>query len=276
MKSERSESVAHLEAPAALTPDASPAGAGIVVEVHQVGKIYSQSVGRGLLRERLLSVFRGGPSHPFHALRDVSFRIKAGESLGILGPNGAGKSTLLSIISGILYPDTGSVSVNGTVAALLELGSGFHYDLTGRENILLNASLLGLSRKQVYERFDDIVAFSGLEGFIDEPLRTYSTGMVMRLAFSVAVNTGPDILIIDEVLAVGDQEFQAKCIKKIYELKAAGHTLICVSHSGPLIEQLCDTGLWLDHGRVIAQGEAHEVARAYQSAASRSTTAGSA
>jgi ABC-type polysaccharide/polyol phosphate transport system ATPase subunit len=276
MASEHSESVANLEALGSATSPARPACAGTVVDVHQVGKIYSQSVGRGLLRERLVSVFRGKSSNPFHALRDVSFRIKAGESLGILGPNGAGKSTLLSIIAGILYPDTGSVTVNGTVAALLELGSGFHYDLTGRENILLNASLLGLSRKQVYARFDDIVAFSGLEGFIEEPLRTYSTGMVMRLAFSVAVNTSPDILIIDEVLAVGDQQFQAKCISKIYQLKAAGHTLICVSHSGSLIEQLCDTGLWLDHGRVIAQGEAHEVVRAYESGAPSCSTAGSA
>jgi ABC-type polysaccharide/polyol phosphate transport system ATPase subunit len=273
MATQRSESLAHLEVLPPPALDARPAEASYVVEVHQVTKTYSQSVGRGLLRERLTSMFHGVPSNPFYALRDVSFRVKAGESLGILGPNGAGKSTLLSVISGIRYPEAGSVSVNGSIAALLELGSGFHYDLTGRENITLNASLLGLSRKQVSERFESIVAFSELQDFIDEPLRTYSTGMVMRLAFSVAVNTNPDILIIDEVLAVGDQQFQAKCIKKIYELKAAGHTLICVSHSGSLIETLCDTALWMDHGRVVMQGDVHEVVRGYEKGASRTTTA---
>jgi lipopolysaccharide transport system ATP-binding protein len=272
MTAENSESVAHLETPTSPEANLLPADTNIVVEVHQVCKIYQQSVGRSLLRDRIAAMFHGTPANPFYALRDVSFRIRAGESLGILGPNGAGKSTLLSVISGIHYPDAGSVSVKGSVAALLELGSGFHFDLTGRENILLNASLLGLSRKQVYERFDDIVAFSELADFIDEPLRTYSTGMVMRLAFSVAVNTTPDILIIDEVLAVGDQKFQAKCIRKIRELKASGHTLICVSHSGALIEDLCDTCLWLDHGRVVMQGEANDVVRAYQNGASMSTT----
>lgn len=264
MAIDRSDSVAHLEPQLAPGDESIEKAMGYAVEVHQVSKMYSQSVGRGLLRERLAAIFRGAPAHPFYALRDVSFRVRAGDSLGILGANGAGKSTLLSIISGIRYPDTGSVKVNGSVAALLELGSGFHFDLTGRENVTLNASLLGLSRKQVAERFDDIVAFSELEDFIDEPLRTYSTGMVMRLAFSVAVNTNPDILIIDEVLAVGDQRFQTKCIKKIYELKAAGHTLICVSHSGSLIETLCDTAVLLDHGRVVTQGMVRDVVHVYE------------
>jgi lipopolysaccharide transport system ATP-binding protein len=273
MATQRSESLAHLETLPSPAPDSRPAEADYVVEVHHLTKTYSQSVGRSLLRERLTSMFHGAPSNPFYALRDVSFRVKAGESLGILGPNGAGKSTLLSVISSIHHPDAGSVSVNGSIAALLELGSGFHYDLTGRENITLNASLLGLDRKQVRERFASIVAFSELEDFIDEPLRTYSTGMVMRLAFSVAVNTNPDILIIDEVLAVGDQQFQSKCIKKIFELKAAGHTLICVSHSAALIETLCDTGLWLNHGRAVMQGDVREVVRAYEAGATRATTA---
>ncbi|MCL5743093.1 MAG: ABC transporter ATP-binding protein [Acidobacteria bacterium] len=265
--------VVQLETMAPPTANSVPLSDHIVVEVNQASKIYQHSVGRSLLRDRIAAMFHRAPKHAFYALRDVSFRIRAGESLGILGPNGAGKSTLLSVISGIHYPDEGSVSVNGSVAALLELGSGFHFDLTGRENILLNASLLGLSRKQVYERFGDIVAFSELADFIDEPLRTYSTGMVMRLAFSVAVNTTPDILIIDEVLAVGDQNFQAKCIRRIRELKAAGHTLICVSHSGSLIEDLCDICLWLDHGRMVMMGPVRDVVRAYQQSATMSTTA---
>jgi len=267
---EVSESAAQQKARTAFPAEAQEA---LVVEAHKVTKVYQQSVGRSLLRDRIAAMFRGVPSHPFYALRDVSFRVDKGESLGILGPNGAGKSTLLSIISGHRDPDSGSVPVNGSIAALLELGSGFHYDLTGRENIALNASLLGLSRKQLRERFDSIVAFSELEDFIDEPLRTYSTGMVMRLAFSVAVNTNPDILIIDEVLAVGDQRFQAKCIQRIHELKAAGHTLICVSHSGSLIETLCEKALWLDHGRTVALGDVREVVRAYSKSAARSAGA---
>jgi ABC-type polysaccharide/polyol phosphate transport system ATPase subunit len=259
----RGESLANLASHAVAEGDVRHKRGAAVVEVHQVSKIYTQHVARGLLRERLVAMFRSATAHPFYALRGVSLRVNAGESLGILGPNGAGKSTLLSIISGLCYPDAGTVTVNGTVAALLELGSGFHYDLTGRENVALNASLLGLTRKQLRERFDNIVAFAELEDFIDEPLRTYSSGMVMRLAFSVAVNTNPDILIIDEVLAVGDQRFQDKCIKRIYELKAAGRTLICVSHSSRLIEALCDTALWLDHGSVAAYGDVHDVVKAY-------------
>ncbi|MCE5306600.1 MAG: ABC transporter ATP-binding protein [Acidobacteriales bacterium] len=263
MTSGSGENPANLKTPAVTEAEVTRERDAAVVEVHQVSKIYTQHMARTLLRERLAALFRGKTSHPFYALRGVSLRVNAGESLGILGPNGAGKSTLLGIISGLCYPDSGSVTVKGSIAALLELGSGFHYDLTGRENVALNASLLGLNRKQLRERFDTIVAFAELEDFIDEPLRTYSSGMVMRLAFSVAVNTNPDILIIDEVLAVGDQRFQEKCVKRIYELKAAGHTLICVSHSGQLIEALCDTGLWLDHGSVVAYGDVHDVVKAY-------------
>ena len=245
-------------------------GSAAIVEVHEVSKRYAHGAGRKLLRDHFRGFFRVRPSGTFYALREVSFRLNPGESLGIMGPNGAGKSTLLGLISGITHPDEGRVAVSGSIAALLELGSGFHPDLTGRENVLLNASLLGLSRKQTRERFDHIVDFSEIGDFIDEPLRTYSNGMVLRLAFSVAVNTNPDILIIDEVLAVGDQHFQAKCIKRIFELKDSGKTLIFVSHSAQLLQNLCDKCLWLDHGRTVMLGEAQAVIDAYQSRATAS------
>jgi ABC-type polysaccharide/polyol phosphate transport system ATPase subunit len=196
-------------------------------------------------------------------LKNVSFRLRQGESLAVVGGNGAGKSTMLGIIAGLAQPDSGKVRVNGRVAALLELGTGFHPDLTGRENVALNASLLGLTRKELNSAFDEIVAFSGIEEFIDEPLRTYSTGMVLRLAFSVAVNTGPDILIIDEVLAVGDQAFQAKCIDRIHGLRNAGKSIVAVSHAHRMVEDLCDHAVWLDHGEVVMQGNIREVLDGY-------------
>jgi ABC-type polysaccharide/polyol phosphate transport system ATPase subunit len=196
-------------------------------------------------------------------LKQVSFRLERGESVAVVGSNGAGKSTLLSLVVGLAEPSAGRVMVNGRVAALLELGSGFHPDLTGAENLRLNASLLGLSRKRTAEVQDRIVEFSGIEEFIDQPLRTYSSGMVMRLAFSVAIQIDPDILIIDEVLAVGDQNFQAKCFDKIAELKGAGKTLLFVSHSSVLVQQLCERALWLQHGEVMMDGAAAEVIQAY-------------
>ena len=168
----------------------------------------------------------------------------------------------MGLVAGISQPDEGTVTVNGQVAALLELGSGFHPDLTGRENVKLNAALLGLSRRQTAAAFERIVEFSGIRDFIDEPLRTYSTGMMMRLAFSVAIHRDPEILLVDEVLAVGDAAFQAKCIEKIHEFRNAGKTLLCVSHS-TTIRQLCDRAVWLDHGELILSGAVADVLEAY-------------
>jgi ABC-type polysaccharide/polyol phosphate transport system ATPase subunit len=193
-------------------------------------------------------------AEPFWALRDVSFELGAGESLAIIGPNGAGKSTLLSIIVGVTSPTSGTVQRSGRVGALLELGSGFHPDLTGRENIQLNASLMGLSRRQVRERIDSIVEFSGLSHFIDEPVRTYSSGMMARLGFSVAVHLDPDILILDEVLAVGDQNFRKKCEDKIAEFARQRKTLLFVSHGLDTVLATCHRAIWLDRGRVRMDG----------------------
>src|ERR1017187_7283398 len=219
-----------------------------------VTKCFQRHARSMLLRERLAKSLRSAPREPFYALRNVTFAVEHGESLGIIGRNGAGKSTLLNIATGLCPPDEGEVQLTGCVAALLELGSGFHPDLTGAENVRINAAMLGLKRRQVQERFDAIVEFSGVAAFIDEPLRTYSSGMMMRLAFSVAVNVDPDILIIDEVLAVGDQDFAAKCLERILRLRHAGKTLICVSHSLQALGQLCDRGLWLAHRQVRKTG----------------------
>src|ERR1700722_4156014 len=193
-----------------------------IVEFHNVSKIYYHHGERLLLRNRLQQFLSRKKPESFAAVKNVSFTMQRGESMAIVGPNGAGKSTLLSLVAGLSNADSGSIQVNGRVAALLELGSGFHPDLTGEENVRLNAALLGLSRKRTSELFDSIVDFSGIADFIDEPLRTYSTGMVMRLAFSVAVHINPEILIIDEVLAVGDANFQTKCAERIHTLREAG------------------------------------------------------
>lgn len=226
---------------------------------------YHRRSAKRLLRDYMSGVFNRQPAaDTFYALRNVSFEVNEGESVGIVGSNGAGKSTLLSVITGLAHPDEGSVEVNGRVAALLELGSGFHPDLTGRENLYMNAALLGFSRSKTDELFDSIVEFSGVSEFIDDPLRTYSSGMVLRLAFSVAVNLDPEVLLIDEILAVGDQDFQAKCLERIRMLRHSGKTLLCVSHAPALLLQFCDTGIWLDHGEVVMQGEIAEVLAAYE------------
>jgi ABC-type polysaccharide/polyol phosphate transport system ATPase subunit len=233
-----------------------------VIEFHNVSKKFHRHAGQMLLRNHLTRFFARQKEDPFFALKHVSFSVDRGESLAVIGSNGAGKSTLLGLAAGVSQPDEGVVTVNGQVAALLELGSGFHPDLTGRENVRLNAALLGLSRRQTAEAFERIVEFSGIREFIDEPLRTYSTGMVMRLAFSVAVNRDPEILLIDEILAVGDAAFQTKCIEKVHEFRNAGKTLLCVSHSN-MIRQLCDRAIWLDHGELILSGAVADVAEAY-------------
>jgi ABC-type polysaccharide/polyol phosphate transport system ATPase subunit len=234
------------------------------VEFRNVTKSFPRSSGRMLIKQHLsrLLTHRGGP-RGFQALTDVSFSVAPGEGLAVVGSNGAGKSTLLSLIVGLTRPNLGTVEVNGRIAALLELGSGFHPDLTGMENVFLNASLLGLSERQTKEHFDSIVDFSGVRDFINQPLRTYSSGMVVRLAFSVAVNMDPDILVIDEILAVGDAEFQAKCSRRIQELRDSGKTFICVSHSPQMLGTLCQTAIWLDHGRVRATGSLDNVLHAY-------------
>lgn len=207
---------------------------------------------------------RNGTKEEFWALKDVSFDVKRGEMLGIIGENGSGKSTALKIITRILEPTSGSVDVNGRVSALIELGAGFHPDLSGRENIYLNGSILGFSRREIDCKFRDIVAFAELEQFIDTPVKHYSSGMYMRLGFAVAINVDPDILIIDEVLAVGDEAFQLKCLDKINEFRRAGKTIILVSHALPLVESLCDRVVWLHHGEVRAVSAAAPAIQLYR------------
>jgi ABC-2 type transport system ATP-binding protein len=199
----------------------------------------------------------------FWALRGINLSIARGTTVGLIGRNGSGKSTLLKIISRILYPTSGQVRVNGRVSTLLELGAGFHADYTGRENIFLNASILGFSRKDIKEQLDDIIAFAELGDFIDNPVRNYSSGMYMRLGFAVAVHVKPDILLVDEVLAVGDLAFQDKCMQRIREMQQRGVTIIFVSHAPKQVEKLCDYAVWLDSGEVRMQGPASGVTNSY-------------
>ncbi len=194
-----------------------------------------------------------------HALSHVDLCVRRGGSLGIIGRNGAGKTTLMKVIAGVLRPTEGGVTVRGRVAPLLELGAGFDTELTGRENVFLNGTILGRSRKEIQRRFEHIVAFSELGEFIDAPLRTYSTGMVTRLGFAIATDVDPDLLLIDESLSVGDIEFQDKCKRRIADFLACGVTLVLVSHSPDAILELCESALWLDHGHIMAQGTAREV-----------------
>lgn len=234
------------------------------ITFQNVTKSFSRRTGGMLIQQYLSRWMRGRrPAPPFVALSDVSFTVAQGEGLAVIGPNGAGKSTLLALVVGLMKPNAGNIAVNGRVAALLELGSGFHPDLTGRENVFLYASLLGLSERQTRACFDSIVEFAGVGEFIGQTLRTYSSGMVVRLAFSVAVNLDPDILVIDEVLAVGDAEFQAKCSRRIQELRNSGKTFVCVSHSPEMLRRLCETAIWLDRGRVRMCGPIERVLQGY-------------
>jgi len=202
------------------------------------------------------------------ALRDVDVNVRSGEVLGIIGRNGAGKSTLLKVVSRVLQPTAGRVVIRGDLAPLLELGAGFHFDLTGRENVYLNAALLGHLRKDVDERLDLAVEFSGLHNFFDVPIRNYSTGMLARLGFAVATMFRPDILLIDEILAVGDAAFQEKCLHRIEEFRSRGTTILLVSHQYGEIAQHCDRALWLDQGRVAAIGDTQDVLDRYTAALS--------
>ena len=243
------------------------------VVFRNVSKRFYLSGGRKLLRAHLADLLGSGAVRKpedrwFYALRDVSINVREGESMAIVGANGAGKSTLLNLATRLCRPDDGEVRVNGRLAAVLELGAGFHHDLTGAENLRLNASLFGLARRRTAELFDQIVDFSGVRGFIDQPLRTYSAGMIMRLAFSVAINVDPDILVVDEALAVGDQEFHTKCFERMLAFRKSGKTMLVVSHAPNTLRHMCDRAIWLDRGKIAAEGPLDEVLEAYQSRAS--------
>lgn len=216
------------------------------------------------IKEYLVQLVQGKLKYEeFFALQNVSFDIMKGEVVGIIGNNGAGKSTLLKIISGILKPTSGKVEVKGNIVPMLELGSGFDHDLTGRENIFLNGAILGYSEEFLKEKYDEIVEFSELGKFIDAPIRNYSSGMMMRLAFSVATVVNPDILIVDEILAVGDADFQEKSKKRMLELMGGGTTVLFVSHSLEQIQEMCDRVIWLEHGKVKMIGETNKVCNTY-------------
>jgi lipopolysaccharide transport system ATP-binding protein len=261
VQSDSSEALLQPERDGVLSLSTRPSH--VVLKFEDVSKSYLRNAGRALLRHRLVSWAKRTPLETFCALDNASFEVRYGESLAVVGSNGAGKSTLLRLATGISVPDLGHVTIRGTVAALMELGAGFHPDLTGAENLVLNASLLGLTRKKTYEQFDSIVDFSGIGEFIEEPLRTYSSGMILRLAFAVAVRVNPDILFIDEMLSVGDQTFQAKCVEEIKRLKHAGKTLICVSHDMEVIRDLCELAIWLEHGKIKMFGPVETILEAY-------------
>ncbi|MDY5584306.1 MAG: ABC transporter ATP-binding protein [Arcanobacterium sp.] len=213
------------------------------------------------LKDRLVRTLtrkRTPSGEQFRALDNVSFTINRGETIALLGFNGSGKSTILKLISGVLQPTSGIIKYKGTVAGLIEVGAGFHPDLTGRENIYLNAAILGVSKEKIDEVFDDIVSFSEIEKFIDTEVKFYSSGMFLRLAFSVCVHTDPDIFLIDEILAVGDEPFQRKCIKKIRELQENGKTMVIVSHDLNLMTELCTRGILLERGKIINDGPVEE------------------
>ncbi|MFB2599297.1 ABC transporter ATP-binding protein [Herbiconiux sp. P17] len=235
-----------------------------VVEVNDVSKRFIIRKEKSL-KERLVNAGRSKQfKEDFWALKNVSLEIESGSTIGLIGPNGSGKSTLLKTIGGIIQPTSGTVQRRGRLAALLELGAGFHQDLTGRENVYLNASILGLSRKQTDLYFDDIVEFSGIKDFIDTQVKFYSSGMYVRLAFSVAVHVDPDLLLVDEVLAVGDEAFQRKCLDKIRSFQAEGRTIVLVTHSLGQVTELCDRAVLLSKGQVMFDGVPHEAVRDFR------------
>ena len=241
------------------------------VRVEDVSKTFVlRNVERGAatLKAALTDMVRGRRAAPpvHRALQDVSFAVGAGETFGFIGRNGSGKSTLLRLVAGIYRPDAGRVWTRGRVASLLDLGAGFHHDFTGRENVFVEGTILGLSRRQIARRLESIVEFAELGEYVDQPLRTYSSGMFMRLAFAVAIHVDPDVLLVDEVFAVGDEAFVAKCQERIERFRAAGGTILLVSHDLSSIARWCERTLWLHEGRVRAIGPSGEVTRAYHEA----------
>lgn len=236
----------------------------VLVDVRDVYKSFRVYFDKGsMLKERFVNPARSRYENR-EILKGISFQIHRGETVALIGNNGCGKSTTLKMLTKILYPNKGSVTINGKVSSLIELGAGFHPDMSGRENIYINGSILGLKREQIDERIDDIIRFSELEEYIDNPIRTYSSGMYMRLAFSVAINVDADILLIDEILAVGDQAFQEKCINKLNELRKSGVTVVLVSHSMGQVNAIADRCIWIDHGKVVEDGTTEKVCRHYE------------
>jgi ABC-type polysaccharide/polyol phosphate transport system ATPase subunit len=239
------------------------------IEVSHASKVYRRHSRRrqlttlksALLSRSLIRDLR--PDETFVAVQDLSFTVPAGRTLGVIGRNGSGKSTLLKLVAGITKPTSGAVTVNGRVSALIELGAGFHPEISGRENVFINGIMLGLSKKEIASRFDEIVEFAELREFIDAPVKTYSSGMYMRLGFAVAIHVDPDVLLVDEVLAVGDEGFTHKCLDKFAEFKRRGKTILLVTHSLGLVERFCDEALWLDTGHMKAMGDPRRVVGAY-------------
>ncbi len=239
------------------------------IELTNVSKVYRRYGGRqfatlksALLQRSLLRDLRA--TDTFTALTDVSFSVPKGSTYGVIGRNGSGKSTALKLVAGITKPTTGHVAVNGRISALIELGAGFHPEISGRENVFINGIMLGLSKREIEQRFDEIVEFAELRDFIDAPVKTYSSGMYMRLGFAVAIHVNPDVLLVDEVLAVGDEGFTHKCLDKFAEFKLLGKTILLVTHSLDLVERFCDEALWMDHGFVKAQGDPRRVVAEYR------------
>src|SRR6478672_9705313 len=240
-----------------------------LVNVTKVYRRYAQkkqfaTLKSALLKGSLIQDLR--PEEKFPALQGVSFNVPAGKTYGIIGRNGSGKSTALKLVAGITKPTSGTVSVVGRISALIELGAGFHPEISGRENVFINGIMLGLSKREIEKRFDEIVEFAELADFIDEPVKTYSSGMYMRLGFAVAINVDPDVLLVDEVLAVGDEGFTHKCLDKFGEFRRRGKTILLVTHSLNLIERFCDDAVWLDGGEKLAEGDPKRVIGAYLTA----------
>ena len=231
-----------------------------VIDVTKTFKIYYDKA--NTLKEKVF-FWKRNQSEVFTALKDINLTIKKGETVGLVGVNGSGKSTLLKLMTKIIYPNKGKVVTHGKLTSLLELGAGFHQDFTGRENIYFNAAIFGLTKQEIDKRLNTIIEFSELGEFIDNPVRTYSSGMYMRLAFSIAINVDADILLIDEILAVGDQHFQEKCFQKLEELKNSDKTIVIVSHSLDQIEKLCTRAIWINEGVVAMDGRPHDVILEY-------------
>lgn len=235
----------------------------VAIEVKNLTKSFNVYYDKSNTLKEKIIFFNKGKKEVRTILDNINLTIKKGETVALIGVNGSGKSTLLKLMTKIIFPNKGQIKTSGKIASLLELGAGFHPDFSGRENIYFNASIFGLTRKEIDERIDDIIKFSELEKYIDNPIRTYSSGMYMRLAFSVGINVNADILLIDEILAVGDQHFQDKCLKKMLSLKQDGKTMVFVSHDMKSVEKLCDRCVWLKNGKIKEDGNSCSVIENY-------------